>query len=160
MVVFARLYFFLSYKQAYLSDYFYIQAILKQCKHEMEQMLLNCYRIMSIGLKKITVCIIYILVFGFIGCTVSLVNARVPFIILAGLSQYLTVLSQVVNYCSICDSSVNKHINTSDDNFYIDNGTSLSSSLSSSVIVFSSSKSGRRKTFLDGGSLGLPESTM
>lgn len=87
--------------------------------------------------KRTAVSIIYILLFGFIGCTVSLVNARVPFIILAGLSQYLTVLSQVVNYCSICDSSVNKHINTSDDNFYIDNGTSLSSSSSSSESSFS-----------------------
>lgn len=87
--------------------------------------------------KRTAVSIIYILLFGFNGCTVSLVNARVPFIILAGLSQYLTVLSQVVNYCSICDSSVNKHINTSDDNFYIDNGTSLSSSSSSSESSFS-----------------------
>lgn len=118
------------------------QAILKQCKHEIEQMLLKCYKIMSISLKKEQEFVSFAL-----SCSVSLaaqsvwsmLELRLSFFnsSVAGLSQYFTVLSQVVNYCSVCDSSVNKYLNTSDENFYIDNGTSLSSSSSSSESSFS-----------------------
>lgn len=79
----------------------------------------------------------------------------------AGLSQYFAVLSQVVKYCPIRDSSVNEY-QTSDDNFYIDNGTSLSSLSSSSESSFSLqvNPAVAWKIFLDGGSLGHSESTM
>lgn len=78
---FSLAYIFFSHIYSHICQtVLYIHAILKQCKHEMEQMLLNCYRIMSIGLKKEQEFVSF--AFGFIGCTVSLINARVTYIIL------------------------------------------------------------------------------